>query len=72
MIRSSAEIVFWIAAALCVVAEAAILRATFRSHRGEIAAEVPRASRGGEIMWAVIPALGLAAVLIATWRAIQS
>ena len=70
--HSLSEPIFWIAAALCVVAELAILRAAFipRSHASDTGA-IPNSPRGAEMMWAVIPAIGLALLLGATWRAIQ-
>jgi heme/copper-type cytochrome/quinol oxidase subunit 2 len=72
MTRQFAETVFWIAAALCVIAELAILRAVFVPRTDvSISAPVPQSSRGAEMLWAVIPAIGLAALLGATWRAIH-
>ena len=70
--HSLAEPIFWIAAALCVIAELAILRAAFipRSHASETG-PIPNSPRGAEMMWAIIPAIGLAFLLAATWRAIH-
>lgn len=66
------EPIFWIAATLCVIAELAILRAAFipRSHASETG-PIPNSPRGAEMMWAIIPAIGLAFLLAATWRAIH-
>jgi heme/copper-type cytochrome/quinol oxidase subunit 2 len=70
-------VLFWIAAACCVVAEVAILRsllfgrarAAERQHaNGPIAG---RTSRPAEIAWAVLPAVGLLLVLYLTWRAVD-
>ena len=70
--HSFAEPIFWIAAAICVIAELAILRSAFspRSETSE-SAPMPHSPRGAEMMWAVIPAIVLALLLAATWRAVQ-
>lgn len=70
--HSLAVPIFWIAAALCVIAELAILRAAFipRSHAGD-SGPLPQSPRGSEMMWAVIPAIVLAVLLGATWRVIH-
>ncbi|HXV16542.1 MAG TPA: hypothetical protein VD758_07165 [Gemmatimonadaceae bacterium] len=70
MLQSLAEPIFWIAAALCVIAELAILRSAFMPHPGSDA-PVPQAPRGTEMLWAVIPAIVLAVLLAATWRAVH-
>ena len=72
ILHSFAEPIFWIAAALCVIAEIAILRAAFipRSHASE-SGPIPHSPRGAEMIWAVIPAIALALLLGATWRAIH-
>ena len=67
-----AEIIFWIAAVACVIAEIAILRSTFASRRSNKSELVPSSSPRGEIAWAVIPALALVVVLTATWRRIEA
>jgi hypothetical protein len=67
-----AEIIFWIAAAACLVAEIAILRSTFVAQRAKRSELVPASSRSGELAWAVIPALALCAVLLATWQRIEA
>ena len=70
--HSFAGPIFWIAAALCVVAELAILRAAFAppTDAGS-SALVPHSPRGTEMIWAVIPAIVLAFLLAATWRAVH-
>jgi len=70
MTQQSGEILFWIASFCCAVAQVAILRAVFLPRRTEPATTI-HSSRGAEILWAVIPALALAALLAATWRAIH-
>jgi hypothetical protein len=67
-----AETIFWIAAAACLVAEIAILRSTFVAQRAKRSELVPASSRSGELAWAVIPALALCAVLLATWQRIEA
>jgi heme/copper-type cytochrome/quinol oxidase subunit 2 len=67
-----AETIFWIAVAACVIAEIAILRSTFASRRGHKSELVPTSSPRGEIAWAVIPAIGLAVLLAASWQRIEA
>ena len=72
MSRHSAEIIFWIGAVACAVAQIAILRAVFSPRLNvESQTTMPHSSRGAEILWAVIPAIGLAVLLAATWRAVH-
>ena len=67
--------IFWVAVILCVVAEAAILRSTFRGSRAAgpntSEAAVPRARGVMELIWAVVPAIVLVFVLLATRNAIR-
>ena len=72
MIQPLAEAIFWIAALACVVAEIAILRSTYEARRVEKSDLVPSASRGGEITWAVIPAIMLAFLLVVTRQRIEA
>lgn len=58
-----ADAIFWIAVACCVVAQAAIVRSVLLARGGST-----RARRAAELMWAVLPAIALAAVLVLTWR----
>lgn len=54
------------------MAQVAIVRAALKAPpRGAGGAEVPRPRRASEIAWTILPALGLAIVLFATWRAIH-
>ena len=70
--HSLAEPIFWIAAVLCVIAELAILRAAFAPpvDTGP-STSVPHSPHGTEMIWAVIPAIALALLLAATWRAVH-
>lgn len=61
-----AAAIFWVAVACCVVAQAAILRTAFAR-----ATALPAARRVAEAAWALLPALALAAVLVATWRRVS-
>lgn len=72
MSRQVAEIVFWIAVAMCAIAELAILRAVFTPPAdASSTAPIPHSPRGAEMLWGVLPAIALAALLAATWRAIH-
>ena len=66
-----ATILFWISVACCLVAQVLIVRSVVAA-RGLPAArpDLPRARGSVEVMWAVVPAIALAAVLFFTWRAI--
>jgi hypothetical protein len=69
---------FWIAAALCVSAELAILRSLLfgrarAAERGlSDGGAVARTKRPAEIAWALLPAAGLLLVLYLTWRAVEA
>ena len=72
------EVLFWIAAILCVVAEIAILRSMLRGSRvtapdrsPSVDAEVPRARPMSEMVWAVLPAIALVVILTLTRSAIR-
>ncbi len=67
-----AETIFWIAVAACVVAEFMILRSTFAFRRANKSALVPAASRPSELVWAVVPAVALLVVLVATWQRVEA
>jgi cytochrome b len=69
MSRQLTETLFWIAAASCAIAELAILRAVFAPYRST--APISHSPRGAEMLWAVLPAIALAGLLAATWRAIH-
>jgi len=72
MSQPLAEMIFWIAVVACAVAEVAILRSTIVARRANKSELVPASPRSGEIAWAVLPALALCAVLIATWQRIEA
>jgi len=63
---------FWMTVVCCIVAQLFILRAVFRvlpprSATAE-ASGVPAPHRTQEIVWAILPAFLLAAVLIGAWQ----
>ena len=57
---------YWLATAAVVVSQLMILRSTVRAMRGAASA---RARRSIEWSYAIVPALALAFVLVATWHA---
>ena len=74
MSNALADAIFWIAVASCTVAQVAILRSIFNTapHGAPAATPgAPRIHRAMEIVWAILPAIALAAVLGLTWRAMQ-
>ena len=72
MPSSFANVVFWVAVACCVVAQAALLRSVFtvRPLERPTSAVGPLAPvrQGMEVFWAVVPAVALAGLLWLTWR----
>ena len=73
MSASLAGVMFWLSAASCVVAEVSIIRATLRVQGGSptgASAALPHPRRWLEIVWVVLPAIALAALLVGTGRAI--
>jgi heme/copper-type cytochrome/quinol oxidase subunit 2 len=66
-----AETIFWIAALACAVAEIAILRSLIAQRRAQHSNLVPAGSPVTELIWGVVPAIGLALLLLFTWRRIQ-
>ncbi|HEX8848957.1 MAG TPA: hypothetical protein VF761_05460 [Gemmatimonadaceae bacterium] len=72
-------VLFWLAAVVAAVAQVALVVATVRVSRPHRVDDVPAIAegetgtlpsprRGLEILWAVLPALALAALLYYTWR----
>ena len=63
---------FWMSVACCLVAQFFIVTSVRgKAHVPEPTAGVPRSRSGMELMWAILPAAGLAALLFFTWRAMQ-
>jgi hypothetical protein len=69
-----ADAIFWSAVVCCIVAQIAILRSALARHRPPAGAPatLPPVRRGAELVWALLPALGLALVLAMTWRAVRT
>lgn len=65
-------LLFWLAAAICLAAEAAIIRSALAARAEPASALVPGPRRSLEILYAVLPALLLGAVLVLTWRAVSA
>ena len=67
---SSADALFWVAAALCALAQLALLHSFFlgasRVRRGAAAG-----FRASETVWAVLPAVVLVLLLAGSWRAMH-
>ena len=69
---SFADGLFWTSVACCVVAQLFIIRSVHGArHLPAPSAGMPRQRGGLEMLWAVLPALGLALLMLFTWRAIQ-
>ncbi len=73
MVDVAGTAVFWAAATLSTAGEIAILRSVFITRRtsSESRPPMPHSPRGAEILWGVIPAIGVAILLVATWRAVR-
>ena len=63
------DVIFWIAAAACVIAQWFILRAVWRVIPSVTGApNVPMPKRASEVVWAIVPALLLAGAFVGAWR----
>lgn len=63
---------FWAAVAVCAVAQVFIVAAAVRAKTPDRAdAAIPRSSRTVEIGWTILPAIGLALLLLFTHRALE-
>ncbi len=64
--------IFWIAACAFVVAQAGLLIVTLRRRTGGAAPAMrPRFGRAVEVAMLLLPALGLALLLLLVWRAVH-
>ena len=70
---SFADAIFWVAVACCSVAQLAIIYSSVVSPARVPGAPEPTSTirRIGEIAWAVLPGIALAAVFVFTWQAIH-
>lgn len=62
---------FWLSVACCAVAQLLILRSVRATSQSAPASPLPRSSSRLELLWALVPAVGLALLLTFTWRAVQ-
>ena len=70
---SFADGLFWLSVACCAIAQFFILRSVGAARRApEPAASLPRQRSALEMLWAVLPAIGLAVLLVFTWRAVRA
>ena len=70
---SFADGLFWLSVACCAIAQFFILRSVGAARRAaQPASPLPRQRGALEMVWAVLPAVGLAVLLVFTWRAIRS
>jgi heme/copper-type cytochrome/quinol oxidase subunit 2 len=62
---------FWVSAVVCAVAQVALvlsaIRAPMAGSPESASMRMPR--RASEIAWTIVPAIGLAVLLVFTWRA---
>lgn len=69
---SFADGLFWTSVACCAFAQFFILRSVGGSrHVAEPRANLPRLRGAVEMLWAVVPAVALAVLLVFTWRAMH-
>ena len=71
MSRSLADAAFWLAVVLCAVAQLLILRSALVARPAPVDRQVPESRRPIEVLWAIVPAIALAVVLVFTWRAMH-
>ena len=71
MPSSAAVTLFWVAVGVCTIAQLALLHSFFLG-RSRPARDAAPAFRATETLWAVVPALVLAALLVSTWTAMHA
>ena len=70
---SFADGLFWLSVACCALAQFFIIRSVGAARRATPpAASLPTQRGALEMLWAVLPAVGLAVLLVFTWRAVRS
>jgi heme/copper-type cytochrome/quinol oxidase subunit 2 len=64
--------IFWVAAACCAIAQIALIWSAIRAPMSGSteSASMRMPSRASEVAWTVIPAIGLAVLLVFSWRAV--
>ena len=65
------EAIFWTALVLCCGAQAALLHSFFRGG-SRVRAGAAAGFRATETLWAVLPAIVLAGLLVATWQTMRA
>jgi heme/copper-type cytochrome/quinol oxidase subunit 2 len=66
------NVVFWIAAACCVVAQLALVWSAISSPMATASdTDVRMPRRASEIAWTIVPAVALVMLLFSTWRAMH-
>ena len=68
---SSADALFWAAAALCAVAQLALLHSFFLG-ASRVRRDAAVGFRASETVWAVLPAVILVLLLAGSWRAVHA
>jgi len=71
MPASLAEAIFWTALVLCCVAQAALLHSFFRG-ASRVRRDATAGFRATETLWAVLPAVVLAGLLVASRQAMDA
>lgn len=66
--QTAAQLLFWSAATVAIIAQAMVLRAAFAGRTP--AANSTAGARARDILWTVLPALTLVVLLWFTWRAL--
>jgi heme/copper-type cytochrome/quinol oxidase subunit 2 len=70
---SFADGLFWLSVACCALAQFFIIRSVGAARRATPpAASLPKQRGAVEMLWAVLPAVGLAVLLVFTWRAMRT
>jgi heme/copper-type cytochrome/quinol oxidase subunit 2 len=70
---SFADGLFWLSVACCALAQFFIIRSVGAARRATPpSASLPKQRGAVEMLWAVLPAVGLAVLLVFTWRAVRS
>jgi len=70
---SFADGLFWLSVACCALAQFFIIRSVSAARRAaHQSATLPKQRGAVEMLWAVLPAVGLAVLLVFTWRAIRA
>ena len=73
MTSTFADGLFWLSVACCALAQFFILRSVGAArHAAAPSTMLPKQRSAMEVLWAVLPAVGLALLLVFTWRAIHA